>query len=131
MTATATRSANIALFSLWALFWVATTIVALQEASRNEYIRWWEPLLWEGSSALLGTLWLLLQRRIGLNYAQYLDRPRLWFLHHLKWLPLFAPVFVVSIYGIRNVVYGLVGRVYHHDSWTFIWVYETVKLLLF
>jgi Histidine kinase len=131
MTPAESRSANIALFCLWALFWAAMISVSLQEASRNEYIEWWEPLLWEGSSAFVATGWLLAQRRVDVRYAKYLDRPLTWFAQHLKWLPLIAPTFIALIYAIRHAVYRWVGEVYDHDPWAFVVPYETVKLLLF
>ena len=131
MTSAESRSANIALFCLWSLFWAAMISVSLQEASRNEFIQWWEPLLWESSSALVATAWLLAQRRVDARYAKYLDRPLTWFAQHLKWLPLVAPTFIVLIYAIRHAVYRWVGEVYDHDPWAFVVPYETVKLVLF
>ncbi|MBB6094818.1 hypothetical protein HNQ60_003705 [Povalibacter uvarum] len=122
---------NVALFSLWGLFWLAMFVVALQDASLNPAVSWWEPLLWEGSSALIATMWLIAQRRFDAHYAVYLDRPRVWFAQHLKWLPLIAPTFIASIYLIRHGVYGLVGRSYHHEPWLFVIPYETAKLVLF
>lgn len=124
-------SANSVLFSLWALFWVAMMVVALQDASLNPHIRWWEPLLWEGSSALTATCWFAAQRRVDARYAAYLDRPWQWFAQHLKWLPIVVPTFIPAIYGIRHFVYGLAGRSYNHEPWLFVIPYETAKLVLF
>jgi len=131
MNAAEARSANTALFSLWALFWLAMVVVSLQDASRNQYIQWWEPLVWEGSSALVATTWLLLQRRIDPRYTVYLDRPVLWFGQHLKWLLLIAPTFIAAIYLIRHGIYRLAGEVYDHESWAFVIPYESIKLVLF
>ncbi len=125
------RSTDIALFGLWGVFWVAMMVVALQDASLNPYIRWWEPLLWEGSSALVATLWFTAQRRVDARYAVYLDQPWRWFAQHMKWLPIIVPMFIASIYGIRHGVYELVGRSYSHEPWLFVIPYETAKLVLF
>ncbi|HMN45650.1 MAG TPA: histidine kinase [Povalibacter sp.] len=122
---------NAALFSLWGLFWLTMLVVALQDASLSHTIRWWEPLLWEGSSALIATVWLIAQRRVDERYAVYLDRPWLWLAQHLKWLPLIVPTFIASIYLIRHGVYTLVGRSYNHEPWLFVVPYETAKLVLF
>lgn len=124
-------ASNAALFGLWGLFWVAMITVALQDGLRSGHIRWWEPLLWEGSSASIATLWLLAQRAVDHHYAQYLDRPLLWFGQHIKWLPLVALSFVTIVYSIRHGVYGLLGETYRHESWFFVFTYETVKLALF
>lgn len=121
-----------ALFVLWALFWLAMTVVEMQDSFlRHSGVRWWEPVLWEGSSMVMATLWLLLQRQFDARYEPYLERPLRWFGHHLKWFPLIALTFIPSIYVIRNGVYALAGMTYRHDSWRFIVAYESVKLLLF
>ncbi|HEY5810909.1 MAG TPA: histidine kinase [Povalibacter sp.] len=124
--------ANQALFVLWALFWLAMIVVELQDSFLDHPgVRWWEPVLWEGSSMVVVTLWLLLQRRFDAHYEPYLERPLHWFGHHLKWFPLIALTFIPSIYAIRNGIYALAGMTYHHEPWGFIVVYESVKLLLF
>jgi LytS/YehU family sensor histidine kinase len=61
----------------------------------------------------------------------FLDRPSLWLAHHLKWLPLVAATFLIGIYGLRHGVYASLGLEYRHASWTFVVVYETVKIVLF
>jgi hypothetical protein len=48
------------LYVIWALFWLIMTMVAVQEQLKNPYVRWWEPLLWEGSSGLSATILMLL-----------------------------------------------------------------------
>jgi hypothetical protein len=122
---------HVALFSLWGLFWLTMCVVALQDASLNPAIRWWEPLLWEGSSACIATLWFVAQRRVDERHAVYLDRPRMWFVQHFKWLPLMAPTFIASVYLIRHGVYALLGMRYNHEPWFFVVPYETAKLVLF
>jgi LytS/YehU family sensor histidine kinase len=80
---------------------------------------------------VVATVVLLLQRRADRRYERYLDRPWLWFAHHLKWLPLIALGFITSIYAIRHGIYALVGKSYRHESWAFLAVYESVKLVLY
>jgi len=120
-----------ALFAMWGLFWLLMTAVAVQDHISDPYIRWWEPLLWEGSSCIVATVWLVMQQRAMRRWNEYLAQPLKWFGHHLAWLPAIAVTFVVSIYAIRHGVYALAGRAYHHPSWSFIFVYETIKLTLF
>jgi sensor histidine kinase YesM len=120
-----------AFYILWAMFWALMIVVAVQDQLHAENIEWWEPLLWEGSSAVAATLWILLQRRVDHRYRQYLHEPMKWFAHHLKWMPLIAATFIVGVYSFRHLVYELLDTVYEHESWTFIAVYESVKLVLF
>ncbi|MFC4526716.1 histidine kinase [Dyella halodurans] len=116
---------------LWAAFWLMMISVALQDTLRNPLIRWWEPVLWEGSSALVATAWLLLAVRVRGRYAPYLDRPLLWFGCYLRWLPLVVITWPTLVYAIRNGVYVAVGRTYEHPGWGFVLVYESVKLTIF
>jgi sensor histidine kinase YesM len=120
-----------ALYALWALFWLLMIAVSIQDHIGNPYIRWWEPFLWEGSSAVCASAWLVLQQRRSRGWDSYLSQPLKWFGLHLAWLPVIAITFIVSIYAIRHAIYALAGRTYEHQSWPFIFMYETVKLTLF
>jgi sensor histidine kinase YesM len=120
-----------AFYVLWAVFWALMIVVAVQDQLHADDIEWWEPLLWEGSSAIGATLWILLQRRADHRYRKYLHEPLKWFAHHLKWMPLIAATFIAGVYSFRHVVYDLLDTVYEHESWTFIAVYESLKLVLF
>lgn len=115
----------------WVAFWLLMVSVSAQEALRNPATCWWEPVLWEGSSALVFTAWMLLAFRVRSRYAPYLDRPLRWFGCYLRWLPLVAVTFVSSVYAIRHGVYALVGHPYQHDSWLFIFAYESLRLVVF
>lgn len=119
------------LYVIWALFWLIMVMVSVQEVLHNPYIRWWEPLLWEGSSCAVATTWMLLQRRAKQRYAQYLDQPLRWFGYHLRWLPLLLVTFICSIYALRHGVYAVLGDIYEHRPWPFVFVYETFKLVMF
>jgi two-component system, LytTR family, sensor kinase len=120
-----------ALFALWSLFWLLMILIALQDAMHRSGLQWWEPLLWEGSSGLFATFWLLMQRQADRRYAAHVDTPLRWFWHHLKWLPLVAVTFIVVVYGFRHAVYAALGETYEHESWAFVFAYETIKLALF
>lgn len=127
---TATLSSK-TLVALWVVFWLLMFSAALQDALRNPSTRWWEPLLWEGSSALVFTGWMLAAFRVRQRYTSYLDRPLVWFGRYLRWLPLVAITFVVAVYALRFGVYALVGRTYEHAGWYGIFVYESVRFTLF
>jgi two-component system, LytTR family, sensor kinase len=119
------------LYVLWGLFWLLMFAVAIQDYRHSGGRLWWQPLLWEGTSALMATFWLVLQHRAEPRYQAHLDRPLVWFGHHLKWLPLAAVTFVASVYAIRHGVYTLVGMRYIHEPWPQVFFYETLKLVLF
>jgi sensor histidine kinase YesM len=119
------------LYVIWALFWLIMVMVSVQDELHDPYIRWWEPLLWEGSSCIAATAWMLLQRRARPRYEQYLDQPLRWFGYHFLWLPLLLVTFISSVYAVRHGVYALLGEIYEHRPWPFVFVYETFKLVLF
>lgn len=116
---------------LWAVFWLIMILVAVQDSLHSSSTQWWEPLLWEGSSCIGATAWLLWQRRHARHFAPYLDQPLQWFARHLIWLPLLAVTFIGFIYGVRHAVYAALGGTYLHESWLFVIGYESLKLLLF
>jgi len=119
-----------AVYALWAVFWGFMTVVEIQDHFYNPYVRWWEPWLWQASSALPTTVWLILQLRVD-RYSQFLDRPLQWVLQHLKWLPLIAVTCISFMYLVRHGAYALVGRSYNHEPWPFVLTYETVRVALF
>jgi len=127
----ALASSQRVLLVIWALFWSIMAMVAVQEQLKNSHVRWWEPLLWEGSSCAVATCWMLLQRRAKRRYAQYLDQPLRWFWYQARWLPLLIVTFVGGIYSIRHGVYALTSETYEHWPWPYIFVYEGFKVVMF
>ena len=128
---TAAASPQRMLLAIWAVFWLIMILVGLQDGLRNQFIRWWEPLLWEGSSCVGATAWMLWQRRSKQRFAAYLDQPLQWFGRHLIWLPALIATFIVFVYSVRHAIYALVGDTYEHEAWLFIVGYESLKLVLF
>jgi hypothetical protein len=124
-------SANPALFAIWALFWLLMIVVSVEDHSDKRYYKWWEPYLWEGSSCLVATGWLLLQRRVATRWNVHLAQPVRWFGHHIAWFPIVAVTFVTLVYSIRHSVYALARYTYKHDPWPGLFVYETIKLFLY
>lgn len=118
------------MYLLWGVFWAFMTVVEIQDCFYDPHVRWWEPWLWQASSAVPTTLWLVAQRRAR-RYDAYLEQPLLWFVHHLKWLPLAAPTCIAFMYATRHSVYALVDRTYDHEPWLFVMMYEAVRLVLF
>ncbi|HEX4050832.1 MAG TPA: histidine kinase [Steroidobacteraceae bacterium] len=113
------------------MFWLLMITVAVEDNLHNPTVRWWAPICWEGSSALVCTCWMIALLRMRGRYAQYLGRPLVWLGCYLRWLPLVATTFVPAAYGIRHVVYAAFGLTYRHPSWAFVFPYECLKLTLF
>lgn len=118
-------------FWLWGLFWLLMITTAVQSELRHPEVSWWEPILWEGSSALFATCWMLIAWRASEHYAQYLDRPLVWFGYHLRWLALAIPTFIAAMYAVRHGMSELVGRTYPHPPWLWVFVNWTLQILLF
>lgn len=118
-------------WALWAVFWLLMISVSVENELRNPLARWWEPVLWEESSALVSTAWMLLAVRVRGRYAPHLDRPLVWFASYLRWLPLVFMTWISVVYAIRHGVYAAVGRIYEHPNWGFVVVYESFKLTIF
>ena len=123
--------ADIALYFLWGMFWLLMLAVGVQDYIRNGGTRLWQPILWEGTSLTVATVWIVLQRRVDRRYAIYLDRPLLWVAQHAKWLPLIVLTFVPTVFSIRHGVYALLGERYTHEPWSQVLFYESIKLILF
>ncbi|PXX45377.1 histidine kinase [Undibacterium pigrum] len=117
-------------FTGWFLFWILMVAVAVQDHLKDGGKHIWEPIFWESSSALVGTLLLLLQRR-KLTDRHLLQTPRKWFWQQIKPLPLFSSLFVVLVYSLRHAVYALLGLSYHHDGWITVYIYECSKIFMF
>lgn len=116
---------------LWVVFWLLLVSVSIGNELHNPHTRWWEPILWEGSSALVSTGWMVLAVGHRGHYASYLDRPLRWFGRYLRWLPLVFMTWITVVYAIRHGVYAAVGRTYEHPGWGFVVVYESLKLTYF
>ncbi len=120
-----------ALLAVWGLFWLLMLSVAVQDNWGDQHIRWWQPLVWEGSSGIVGSGLMLLQLWYGDRQHHLLNRPWRWFWQHLKWLPLVSTVFITLAYGLRHLVYAVTGDSYQHPPLWQIWPYETIKIGLF
>jgi two-component system, LytTR family, sensor kinase len=116
----------------WLLFWSLMAAVAVQDyqASGHEH-ELWKPVLWEGSSMVVATLLLLLQRRMTRRHDDLIGVPWRWFGLQALWLPLYWTMFVPLAFGIRAGVYRLVGEVYTHAPWPHVFLYESVKITIF
>ncbi len=112
------------------LFWALMVAVAVQDYWRDGGEHWWEPVLWETSSAVVGSFIFYLQLPLLRDQA-LLQTPRLWFARLLRYLPLVCIGFVVLTFSVRHAMYALLGRSYSHDPWLNVFFYESIKLSIF
>lgn len=115
----------------WILFWALMIVVAVEDYQRNGGRTLWHPILWEGSSALVSTLLLLVQIRFFASYDHLIARPARWFAMRSLTLPLWWICFTPLAYGIRHGVYALLGETYTHDPWVRAFIYESLKISIF
>jgi hypothetical protein len=126
--ATFPQKSMAALWGLWAVFWLLMIGASIEDQLRNSLTRWWEPILTEGTSALVSTGWMWFAVRVRGRHARYLDKPLNWFASYLQWLPLIFITWITVVYTIRHGVYAAVGRTYEHPGWGFVFVYESLKI---
>ncbi|NYE59615.1 hypothetical protein FHW58_000767 [Duganella sp. 1224] len=117
----------------WLLFWLLMISTAVQEYLRDhpDGHGLWKPILWEGSSALTGTVLLLAQRHFTRRHDHLIQAPLRWFARQLVWLPVYWIAFVPMAFGMRHAVYGLAGERYPHEGWARIYLYEDIKMTVF
>jgi signal transduction histidine kinase len=120
-----------ALFALWVPFWLLMILISVEDNRGDHGLRWWEPLLWETSSLLVATGWLLLQRRVNARWSADIADPWRWFGRHLLWLPVIIITFVPLVFALRHGVYALAGESYEHRPLWQLYFYEGIKLSLF
>lgn len=125
------RRAVYALAAAWLLFWTLMIVTAVQDALRDGEHAIWKPILWESSSALIGTALLLAQRLHTRRYDHLIATPLRWFGRQLLWVPVYWCAFVPLVFGIRHGVYALAGDVYRHEDWPRIFLYEDVKISVY
>lgn len=118
-------------WALWVVFWLLMIGVAIEDQLRDPLTRWWEPVLSEGSAALVSTGWMWLAVRTHGRYARYLDKPLHWFGSYLRWLPLVFITWITAVYAIRHGIWAAMGHTYEHPGWGFVAVYESLKVTYF
>jgi two-component system LytT family sensor kinase len=123
------RGVNATLAILWVPFWLLMLLISVEDHRGDPGILWWEPVLWEGSSAVIASVLLALQRRLTAGWP--LSPPWRWFARHFAWLPLVALAFIPLVFSLRHGVYALAGETYEHRAWLHLLFYEGIKLLLF
>ncbi len=117
----------------WRLPYIAllTVVGGLLSASALEAYRLgggtqpWEPFLWEYSSVfVIGALALCVHALVGRLQGQPWPRQ---LLAHAVALPVFSVLHIAGMFGLRLLVYALVGAGYHPDDIPTLLVYEGGK----
>lgn len=125
-----TRS-KIAAGAAWLLFWTLMTLAAVEDYRRDGGTAWWQPVLWESSSALVLTALLMIQCHFTARHNHLITAPWRWFALQARILPLYWIAFVPLAFGIRHAVYALAGDSYEHEPWLQVFVYESLKVTVF
>jgi hypothetical protein len=124
--------ANLTFSLAWLLFWTLQVSVGVQDYYRNHNgDALWQPILWEGSSMVVATCLLLVQRHFSRRHRHLLARPWRWFGIQALWLPFYWILFTPLAFGIRHGVYALAGDTYGHRPWPELFFYESVKISVF
>lgn len=125
-----TRISRVVL-TAWILFWALMVTTAIQDFLRNDEGPLWHPVLWESSSAVVASVFMVIQRYYTRRYDALMAQPAKWFLIQLRWLPMYWIFFVPFAFGIRHAVYALAGDTYPHAPWLQVYIYEDVKMTIF
>lgn len=116
----------------WVVFWCLMAWVAVQDHQRSGgQPPWWRPVVHEFTSMLAATALLAWQWAQARRLDRWLAQPLQWFARVLVWLPLIGPAFVVMVFGLRGLIFGLAGQPYRHDPWGEAMVYEVPKLAIY
>jgi two-component system LytT family sensor kinase len=115
----------------WLLFWTLMALASVQDFVRDGNRDIWQPLLWEGSSALVGSVLVLAQVRLTRGMDRWLDRPARWFALQAAWLPAYWIAFIPLVFGIRHAVYAALGRTYHHEAWPALFLHESTRISIY
>ncbi|HEX6613698.1 MAG TPA: LytTR family DNA-binding domain-containing protein [Rhodanobacteraceae bacterium] len=109
----------------------ANVFTALADHARaGDPLQWWEPVLWECSSAVL--IWTLIPVVAWLyRRAPIASHTWRWALPlHLAVTPLFSLAHVGGMVLLRKFGYGLLGGHYRFGPWLSDWIYEYRKDLV-
>ena len=115
----------------WLVFWCLLAWIGVQDHLRNDGHEPWRPVVHEFTSMLAATALLALQWWRARRLDRWLAHPLQWFARALAWLPLAGPAFVVVVFSLRALAFGLAGQPYEHDAWGDAMVYELPKFAVY
>jgi hypothetical protein len=127
----ARRRLLLGLAGAWLIFWCLLAWVGVQDHLRNDGHEPWRPVVHEFTSMLTATVLLALQWWRARRLDHWLSQPLQWFARVLVWLPLLGPLFVVIVFGLRALIFGLAGQAYEHDPWGEAMLYELPKFTVY
>jgi two-component system LytT family sensor kinase len=129
--APARRRLVLGLGGAWLLFWCLLAWVGVQDHLRNGGHEPWRPVVHEFTSMLTATLLLAMQWWRARGLDRWLAQPLKWFARMAIWLPLVGPAFVVMVFSLRALIFGLAGQAYEHDPWGEAMLYELPKFAVY
>lgn len=115
----------------WLVFWCLLAWIAVQDHLRGGGHEPWRPMVHEFTSMVTSTGLLALQWWWARRLDRWLARPLQWFIRALAWLPLAGPLFVVIVFSLRALIFGMFGLPYEHDPWGPAMVYELPKFAVY
>ncbi|WP_229414344.1 sensor histidine kinase [Zemynaea arenosa] len=115
----------------WLMFWALMVSVSVQDYVRSGGRQYWQPVLWETSSNVVGLVLMIGMRRILKRWDYLTATPWRWFALQLACLPIFCLLFVPITFGIRHAVYAMVGQIYEHRAPLELFFYESIKIAIF
>lgn len=127
----ARRRLLLGLGGAWLVFWCLLAWVGVQDHLRSGGHEPWRPVVHEFTSMLTATALLTFQWWLARQLDRWLAQPLQWFARVLVWLPLIGPTFVVIVFSLRALIFGLAGQPYEHDPWGEAMLYELPKFAVY
>jgi hypothetical protein len=116
---------------IWLAFWLLMFLLGTQEYLWSGGRQLWRPLVDYGIAALVATALAAVQIKRAQRFDDLLGQPMRWFAHMWAWMPLQLAAFVAVMYGLRPVLYALMGTPLRHGRWSEVLAYDAAKFTLF
>lgn len=118
--------------ALWTTWWLLdaafnSAVVIMDIERRNLQIDWWEPVIWEYSSALLLLALLPVQLAFDRRVPFQAETWRRAVVGHLLATVPYSLMHVLGMVGLRHLAYGAMGAQYDFGHWPKELLYEYLK----
>jgi hypothetical protein len=118
--------------ALWAAWWLldaaANSAVAIMDIERRDLqFAWWEPVVWEYSSALMLLVLLPAQLALDRRFPFGAENWRRAAAAHLAATIPYSLMHVFGMVGLRHLAYGVAGSDYDFGDWPKELLYEYLK----
>jgi len=116
---------------IWLAFWLLMFLLGTQEYLWSGGHQLWRPFVDYGIAALVATALAAVQIKRAQRFDALLGQPMRWFAHMWAWMPFQLAAFVAVMYGLRPVLYELMGAPFRHGRWSEVLAYDAAKFTLF